>query len=175
MLTAARYGVGRYGPHITGQDDQLTIDVVEPTSDGAQHCLREYFAELDRRMATGFDPDAALPLPMDELRPPAGLFLVAHLRHEPIGCGGLHFMGEGVTEIKRMWVAPEARGLGVGRRLLHDLIDRAATHRTTLLRLDTNAALTQAIAMYRATGFTEVPAFNDEPHATHWFERRLAR
>jgi GNAT superfamily N-acetyltransferase len=153
--------------------NEVIIDVADPTTADAQRCLVSYFAELDERMATGFDPDAALPLPLDELRLPGGLFLLAHKDGDAVGCGGLHFMGDGVAEVKRMWLAPSVRGLGVGRRLLTALIEQAEAHGAKTLRLDTNASLTQAINLYRTSGFEEVAQFNDEPHATHWFERRL--
>jgi ribosomal protein S18 acetylase RimI-like enzyme len=72
-----------------------------------------------------------------------------------------------------MWVAPTARGLGVGRRLLAELESRAAERGSHAIRLETNRALTEAIAMYRSAGYREVAAFNDEPYADHWFEKRL--
>jgi DNA-binding MarR family transcriptional regulator/GNAT superfamily N-acetyltransferase len=153
----------------------VEIDVVDPTHHHAQHCLREYFVELDRRFATGFDPAGSLPAPPEEMRPPAGLFLVATLRDEPIGCGGLKFHGDEPTELKRMWVASSARGLGVGRRLLGELERRAAEHGSHTVRLDSNRALTEAIAMYRSAGYAQIDAFNAEPYADHWFEKRLDR
>ena len=102
------------------------------------------------------------------------LLLVADLRGEPVGCGALKFHGDDPTELKRMWVAPSARGLASGRRLLAEL-ERARRARTAsrVVRLETNRALTEAIAMYRSAGYVEVPAFNDEPYADHWFEKRL--
>jgi DNA-binding MarR family transcriptional regulator len=151
----------------------VEIDVVDPTHHHAQHCLREYFLELDRRFPTGFDPAGSLPAPPEEMRPPAGLFLVATLRDEPIGCGGLKFHGDEPTELKRMWVASSARGLGVGRRLLAELERRAAAHGSHTIRLDSNGALTEAIAMYRSAGYVPIEAFNAEPYADHWFEKRL--
>jgi DNA-binding MarR family transcriptional regulator len=147
---------------------------VDPDHPHAQHCLREYFAELNRRFDTGFDLAASrLPNP-EELRAPHGEFVVATLRGEPIGCGGLRFHRDQSAELKRMWLDPSARGLGVGRLLLAQLERRAAEHGCRVLRLDTNKSLTQAIAMYRSSGYTEVPAFNDERYADHWFEKRLA-
>jgi DNA-binding MarR family transcriptional regulator len=151
----------------------VEIDVVDPTHHHAQHCLREYFRELDRRFHTGYDPAASLPAPPEEMRSPAGLFLVATLRDEPIGCGGLKFHGDEPTELKRMWVASSARGLGVGRRLLGELERRAAEHGSHTIRLDSNGALTEAIAMYRSAGYVQIDAFNAEPYADHWFEKRL--
>ena len=73
-----------------------------------------------------------------------------------------------------MWVAPSARGLGVGRRLLTELERRAAAAGSHTIHLDTNQSLTEAIAMYRSSGYREVEAFNDEPYANHWFEKRLS-
>jgi DNA-binding MarR family transcriptional regulator/GNAT superfamily N-acetyltransferase len=151
----------------------VQIDVVDPARRPAQHCLHEYFAELNRRFDAGFDPTRTRPAELTEMRPPAGLFLVASLRGEPIGCGGLKFHGDDPAEIKRMWVSPAARGLGVGRRLLNELEHRAAADGCHAVRLDTNRNLAEAIAMYRSGGYAEVPAFNDEPYAHHWFEKHL--
>jgi DNA-binding MarR family transcriptional regulator len=150
----------------------VALDVIDPRHPHAQHCLRSYFTELNERFATGFDPARSLLPDAGELVPPRGLFLVARLHGEPIGCAGLKF-GPAAAEVKRMWVAPQARGLGVARRLLAELESRAAARGSTLLRLDTNSALTAAVNLYRSAGFAEVPAFNDEPYAQHWFEKRL--
>ena len=70
-------------------------------------------------------------------------------------------------------MAHEARGLGVGRRLLIELEQRAGNHGAHIVRLETNRSLTEAISLYRWTGYTEVAAFNDEPYADHWFEKHL--
>jgi ribosomal protein S18 acetylase RimI-like enzyme len=72
-----------------------------------------------------------------------------------------------------MWVAESARGLGIGRRLLAELEGRALRSGAVTARLETNRSLVEAIAMYRSAGYVEVPAFNDEPFAHHWFEKRL--
>jgi ribosomal protein S18 acetylase RimI-like enzyme len=72
-----------------------------------------------------------------------------------------------------MWVAPAARGLSVGRRLLRELEDLAADNGCTAVELETNRALAEAISLYRSAGYVEVPAFNDEPYAHHWFEKHL--
>ena len=72
-----------------------------------------------------------------------------------------------------MWVAPEARGLGLGRRLLCELERHAKRGGATTIRLETNRTLTEAVKMYRSAGYREVAAFNSEPYAHHWFEKRL--
>lgn len=157
---------------------QLTADPVEvavedPDGDAARHCLAAYYAELDQRMATGFDVDHALPYHPDQMRAPAGLLLVARRAGEPIGCGALKFHDGPVAEVKRVWVDRSARGLGLGRRLMALLEERARAAGVTRLLLDSNSSLVEAIALYRATGWVEVEAFNDEPHADHWFARDL--
>jgi DNA-binding MarR family transcriptional regulator/GNAT superfamily N-acetyltransferase len=151
----------------------VQIEPADPGHPHARHCLGEYVAELDRRFEAGFDPARSISAAAPELRPPTGLLLVATLHGEPVGCGTLKFHGEAPTEIKRMWVAPSARGLGVGRRLLEALESAASAAGSDVVRLETNGALTEAIALYRAAGYAEVPAFNDEPYAHHWFEKRL--
>src|SRR5262249_52626807 len=76
-------------------------------------------------------------------------------------------------EIKRLWVSPDVRGLGLGRRLLAELEAWATTQGARMVRLDTNRTLTEAISLYRAAGYRDVTAFNDEPYAHHWFEKVL--
>jgi DNA-binding MarR family transcriptional regulator/ribosomal protein S18 acetylase RimI-like enzyme len=149
------------------------VDVEEPTSAAARHCIGAYLAELDSRFETGFDPARSISAEASELRLPAGLLLVARLRGEPVGCGALKLNGAEPAEIKRMWVAPAARGLGLGRRLLADLERHAEHHGAGVVHLETNGALSEAISLYRSAGYTEVGAFNDEPYAHHWFEKRL--
>jgi GNAT superfamily N-acetyltransferase len=73
-----------------------------------------------------------------------------------------------------MWVAPRARGTGLGRRILEELERQARTADVEVLRLETNAALNEAIGLYLSAGFVEVLAFNDEPYAHHWFEKHLS-
>jgi DNA-binding MarR family transcriptional regulator/GNAT superfamily N-acetyltransferase len=153
----------------------VEIAPLDPAHTHAQHCLREYVVEVDRRFEGGFDPSRSISADAPELRPPAGLLLVATLHTEPIGCGALKLHDGAPTEIKRMWVAGSARGLGVGRRLLAELEAHAAARSSSpIVRLETNKTLTEAIALYRSAGYTEVAPFNDEPYAHHWFEKRLA-
>ena len=153
----------------------VEIKAVDPAERDAQFCLREYFAELSRRFDTGFDPALSIPAELHEFRPPAGVFLVATLRAEPIGCGALKFHGDEPAYLKRMWVAESARGLGIGRRLLAELESRAADEGVSAVRLETNKTLTEAISVYRSAGYREIDAFNDEPYAHHWFEKQLGR
>ena len=152
----------------------VQITIADPISQAAIWCIEHYFTELSERFDTGFDPTLGISAHARELTPPAGLLLVARLRGEPVGCGALKFHENTVGELKRMWVAPQARGLGLGRRLLMALEQAAREAGMTVLHLETNRALIEAIEMYRHSGYQEVAAFNEEPYAHHWFEKHLA-
>ena len=151
----------------------VQVRVREPQHPDARACLREYFGELTRRFDSGFDPTLSISAEDAELTPPAGLLLVATLHAEPVGCGALKFHPDAPAELKRMWVAPTVRGLGLGRRLLTALEAEAASRGIRAVRLETNRALDEAISLYRSAGYRETPAFNDEPYAHHWFEKSL--
>ena len=154
----------------------IVTGVRDPTDPDARRCLRAYVEELSGRFDDGFDPARSISAADHEMTPPAGLFLVAMLHGEPAGCGALKFHPGAPAEaagIKRMWVSPAVRGLGLGRRLLAELEAHAAERGVRVLRLETNRTLTEAISLYRAAGYREVPAFNDEPYAHHWFEKAI--
>jgi ribosomal protein S18 acetylase RimI-like enzyme len=153
----------------------VEVAPIDPSHPNARHCLHAYFTELDRRFDTGFDPALSIPADDQQMRLPAGLFLVATLHAKPIGSGALKFHDNAPAELKRMWVDESVRGLGVGRRLLSELEGQAAKHGVRTLRLETNKTLVEAISLYRSAGYTEVAAFNDEPYAHHWFEKQLPR
>jgi DNA-binding MarR family transcriptional regulator/ribosomal protein S18 acetylase RimI-like enzyme len=151
----------------------VEVAIDDPRSPAARYCLESYYAELNSRFDTGFDPELAISTTAEELTEPAGLLLVARLHGEPIGCGALKLQGDVPFYIKRMWVAPEARGLGVGRRLLAELEDHARRRGADVVHLETNKTLREAATLYRSAGYVEVDPFNDEPYAHHWFEKRL--
>ncbi len=151
----------------------IEIEVTDPSSIGVRNSMAAYFAELATRFDLGFDPERSLPTHDEALRLPAGLVLLATLHGEPVGCVALKLHAGGIGEVKRMWVSPAARGLGLARRLLGRVEAEGLERGIHTLRLDTNRALIEAIALYRALGFIEVEAFNDEPYAHHWFERSI--
>ena len=153
----------------------VRISIEDPTTADARWCISQYFAELDARFETGFKPELSISADANELTPPAGALLIARLRERPVGCGAVKIHRSKVTELKRMWIAPAARGLGLGRRLLVELEQYARAQGAAVVRLETNRTLSEAIALYRQSGYVEVDAFNDEPYADHWFEKRLRR
>ena len=150
----------------------VTIGVEDPASDDAGFCIRSYYAELAERFENGFDADA-MPVPVSDFAPPSGLMLVARLHERPVACGALRHHAGGKTDIKRMWVSSDVRGLGLGKRLLGELERQAAMAGASVVRLETNRVLTEAITMYRSSGYEEVEAFNEEPYGHHWFAKRL--
>jgi DNA-binding MarR family transcriptional regulator/GNAT superfamily N-acetyltransferase len=151
----------------------VVLEVEDASSPDARRCIGQYFAELDARFGSGFDPSRSISATADELTPPAGLLLLARLRGQPVGCGALKFHPDAPAELKRMWVSREIRGLGVGRRLLAALEAQATRAGARSIRLETNRSLTEAIQLYRESGYREVEPFNDEPYADHWFEKEL--
>jgi DNA-binding MarR family transcriptional regulator/GNAT superfamily N-acetyltransferase len=146
---------------------------VDPEHPDARRCLAAYFAELEARSGAPFDPTTGSTAEPAEVRPPHGAFVVAYLRGVAVGCGALKHFSGGVSDLKRMWVDEGARGRGVGRRLLEELEGRAVAHGDTVVRLETNAVLAEALDLYRRSGYVEVAPFNDEPFADHWLSKRL--
>ena len=151
----------------------VVIERVDPASPAARWCVAQYFAELDRRFPGGFDPGASLPADDRDLVPPRGAFLVASIDGETVAGGCVKKTAPRVGSLKRMWVADSARGLGIGRHLLEAAEDEARALGITTLRLETNRTLKEAIALYSSAGYRPVAAFNADPYATHWFEKRL--
>lgn len=137
----------------------------------ARQCLEAYAAELADRFPEGYDR-AALVDP-GELTGDAGAMLAAYEEDQPVGCGAWQRLGADTAELRHLWVAPRARGLGLGRRLLDSLEADAAAHAVTTLRLGTHTALTEAIALYRACGYREIEPDGRSPYNQLGFAKRL--
>ncbi|RPF35741.1 helix-turn-helix domain-containing GNAT family N-acetyltransferase [Streptomyces sp. TLI_185] len=149
----------------------ITVELVDGAAPDARACLDAYAADIDARFPEGFDKsDLVGP---EEVSAQAGAFFVAYEEGRPVGCGALRRLEPGVGEIRHVWVHPEARRLGLARRILGALEEEAAARGCTVVRLDTHASLTEAQAMYRASGYTEIPAYVDHVYGDHWFEKRL--
>ena len=153
--------------------DRIAFEEVDPRDETARFCLQQYYEELARRFEEGFDVKrSADPDAIDMIRP-RGAFILAVSDGLPIGCVGLKGTDKGYAEIKRLWVAPSARGLGLAHRLMAAVEDTARNLGIALLRLDTNRALPEAVSMYRKTGWTEIDRFNDDPYPDFFFEKHL--
>lgn len=158
--------------------DRIEIVATDPRSDAARFCLGEYYGELDRRFDTGFDVSLSRDPEAVDMQPPNGNFLLALSDGMPLGCAGLKGHAgrvEGLkwAEVKRVWVAPAARGLKLATRLMADVEAAARGLGIGLLRLDTNSALPEAVALYRRLGWREIDRFNDDPYPDTFFEKRL--
>jgi DNA-binding MarR family transcriptional regulator/GNAT superfamily N-acetyltransferase len=152
----------------------VTVEQVDPASPDARRCLRAYIGELRRRAPERqFDPRQGSTAEPHELRAPNGAFLVAYLDGQAVGCGAVKHDPDGCTDIKRMWVSETARGRGIGRRLLGCLEDVARSHGSHTVRLETNDVLSEALGLYRSSGYEETAAFNDESFADRWFVKSL--
>lgn len=150
------------------------IEEADATSPDATWCLEQYFAELRQRFEEGFNISKSVSSdPADFVRP-KGAFLIVYNDGHPVGCGGVTLVGPTVGYIKRMWIDASRRGQGMGRKLLVALEDTARDLGCAKAQLETNRALTGAIRLYRTSGYQEVPPFNDEHYADHWFEKTLA-
>lgn len=151
----------------------ISFETVPPLSAPARAATAAYFAELDRRLPGGFDAPSQSARDAAALAPPEGAFVVTLSDGAPVACGGVQTIGPGVGEVKRMWVHDDWRGAGLGSRLLRHLEEVSAGLGHTVVRLDTNDTLTEAIALYRRSGYRSVPPYNDNPYARAWFEKVL--
>ena len=153
--------------------DTITLHLTDPDAAEALSLLAAYSRFLTVTMLD--DAPNPIPLPLPDAaayRPPAGAVLVAYTSGQPIACVCLHTLSPGLGEVKRLYIAPQARGQGLARQMMRAIEDRARTLGMTRLNLDTNAALTTAIALYRATGWTDIEPYTGHP-ATHWFSKTL--
>jgi GNAT superfamily N-acetyltransferase len=158
----------------------VSFHTVDPMSPAAQAAVAAYFAELDARFPGGFDGAGQSSKDAHLLSAPRGVFVVALREGDEDGralaCGGVQTI-EGPDgaygEIKRMWVSPDARGLGLGSRLLAHLETLAAGLGHHVVRLDTNDSLVEAIGLYRRAGYAEIERYNDNPYARHFFEKHV--
>lgn len=154
------------------QDDVVLRDA-DPDNPAALACLASYYQLLLDRVP-GISSDI-LPLPLTDApryRPPDGAFLIAWSEDLPIGCVSLRVLEPGLAEVKRLWVHPDARGQGLGRRLMRAIEARARDMGMDRLLLDTNSVLTDAVALYRREGWTDIPPYTSPP-ANLWMAKPL--
>ncbi|MGR3634889.1 MAG: bifunctional helix-turn-helix transcriptional regulator/GNAT family N-acetyltransferase [Shimia sp.] len=155
-----------------GRDD-ITFEQVDPRCEDALYCLHEYYGELDRRIAIGFDVNLSADPDATDMMPPRGTFLLAMSDGLPLGCVGLKGTDKGYAEVKRLWIAPSARGLGLAKRMMEQVEAAARDLGISLLRLDTNSKLGEAVKLYETSGWTQIERFNDDPYPDVFFERAV--
>lgn len=140
-----------------------------PASLAAQ---RAFFADIAARYP-GWSPGDNPSLDPGEVAPPVGAWVVVYRGDEAIGCGGVKRLDARTAEVRRVYVAPSARGLGVGRRLLGELEDQARTLGYECLRLDTGDRQPEALGLFVAAGYRQISDYNRNSWATYWMEKRL--
>lgn len=139
----------------------------------AADLFREYAASLPFSLCfQGFDEEvASLP---GKYAPPAGRILLAYDGPDAVGCIALRplpHVGEGVCEMKRMYVKPSHRGLGIGRLLADHLLAEARAAGYRVMKLDSEFDMTAAVTLYRSLGFKDCERYNNDPHPhTVWME-----
>ena len=157
----------------------FSLDPVDRDDPLVQPLYADFIREADGPLAydregAGIDLDAEIAAgPPADLVPPHGILLLARADGEPAGLGGVRHLDTEVAEVKSMYVAPAYRGTGLGRRILARLEEIAREHGCRAVRLDTSDYLTPAVGLYRAAGYRQVPAYNENPKADLWFERSL--
>jgi GNAT superfamily N-acetyltransferase len=156
----------------TSDDDDLVIEPADSRSAEAASLLTSYLEEI--KAAFGYSPLVDAPAEPEDFTPPGGkFFVVRDADRTPRGCGAVRLLDPKTAEVKRMWLHPSIRGRGAGWSLLSTLERAAVELGATRAVLDTNATLTSAVALYRAAGWVDVPAYNDNSQATHWFAKDL--
>jgi DNA-binding MarR family transcriptional regulator/ribosomal protein S18 acetylase RimI-like enzyme len=147
------------------------IEIVPVADDApdARRCLSAYAAELAGRFPEGYDPATLLaPGTLD------GTFLLGREEGVAVACGlwqRLSSFSASSAEIRHLWVSPAARGLGLSRRLLRALEEDAASRGITTLRLGTHSSLSEAIALYRSSGYREIAPYDGSPYNQLAFEK----
>lgn len=154
--------------------DNIVFEEVDYASDVATTCLNAFASELSRRLGLEFDLKKSGDPELSQMKHPHGTFVVARLGDMPLGCVGVKGSGGSLAEIKRMWIAPSARGLGLARRLMTTAEGAARSIGIETLRLDTNSTLFEAVGLYRTMGWTEIDRFNDDPYPDLFFEKQLS-
>jgi GNAT superfamily N-acetyltransferase len=143
---------------------------------GTDPAARALVDAMVREMAELYDEQLRVVSPAvpEELSPPEGGYVVLSEDDRPIAGGGLRRLDGRTGEIKRMYVAPEARGRGVGKALLDALESLARDLGYALVRLDTGPKQPGAQRLYERSGYVSVPDYNGNPYAAFWGEKPLA-
>lgn len=147
----------------------------EPFDGAAASGLLSGFASEIASLYPGWHPGAGPSASPGEFAPPSGGFVVAYAGGRAVGCGGVKGLGDGSAEIKRLYVAPDARQSGIARRLLQRLEQLALESGHGVVRLDTGDRQPGALALFRSAGYSDIADYNDNPFASHWLEKQLTR
>jgi putative acetyltransferase len=134
------------------------VDVVIAPGDVDDPVVQSLVRALDDYLGDLYPSESNHGLSLEALRAPDVRFVVAWLDGTAIGCGAIRLDAD-FAELKRMYVVPEARGVGAGRRLLAHLEGLAADTGRPLVRLETGIVQPEAIALYERTGYRRIAPF----------------
>ncbi len=148
------------------------FELVRPDDPAVQPLFADFIRETDGPLGIDLEAEIAKGPPAD-LTPPHGVLLLVRVDDEPAGLGGIRHLDTPTAEIKTMYLSPVFRGRGLSRQLLGELERIARERGCGAVRLDTSDYLAEAIGLYRASGYREVPDYNANPKASLWFERPL--
>ena len=156
----------------------MTITIAEEAPDSADALA--LIGELDAILTPMYDARDRHGYSVETLKRQGVHFFVVRCDGEVAGCGGVQFFDAtpadaGFGELKRMYVRPRFRGLGLGRRLVEHLSAVAVSHGLDIVRLETGVHQTEAIALYEKVGFRRIPPFGDYPDSpvSLCYEKRL--
>jgi GNAT superfamily N-acetyltransferase len=148
--------------------------LADPADPAARELVRAMEEEIETLYADRPGTIHSVPAPVEQMRPPAGAFVLVVEADEPVGCGGVKPLGETTCEIKRMYLRPEVRGRGIAAGLLAALEVRARGLGYSHVRLDTGDRQGAAKYLYESRGYREIPDYNGNTAARHWYEKALA-
>ncbi len=145
----------------------------EPSDTPASLELQEEFFEYVRERYDGWEPSMIPSADAAEVAPPNGSWVVAYRDGAPVGCAGVKRLDAATGEVKRVYLRPEARGLGLGRALMEALEEDGRRLGFERLRLDSGDRQPEALGLFRSLGYREIADYNGNPFASHWMEKRL--
>jgi putative acetyltransferase len=151
----------------------IAIVAERPDSADAVQLLAELDADLHRHF---YPPESRHAFSVDKLMREGVVFFMARCEAEPAACGGLKLFGADYGEVKRMYVRPAYRGLGLGKAMLNHLAVYARRRQVSVLRLETGIYQTEAIGLYERFGFQRRPPFGEykEDPLSIYYEKSLA-
>jgi len=151
---------------------RFTVALAQSSEDMGE--IREIFREYEAALGIdlcfqGFEEELAN-LPGKYAPPHGALLLARDVAGNPIGCVALRPVGgEGVCEMKRLFVRPSGRGMGLGRALAEAIVEEARRIRYVQMRLDTLPAMAEAVALYQSMGFQSIEPYYETPIANTIF------
>jgi GNAT superfamily N-acetyltransferase len=143
----------------------IAVDDLD-TRDAARSLIAEYLRWIGNSAAVNyglsFDVSAMVASDLDDrskFYPPNGRFYVVRHANSYVGVGCLKRLTPSIAEIQRMYIQPQVRGIGAGRRLLEQLLADARTIGYEAVRLESLKLLSAAHALYKSVGFVEIPPY----------------